>query len=173
MKNVLYMFNKNCNAFCCCVFKKIKSVNSKKKKKKNSAADPEHPEPSLPLSRTRRRNVRSVYATMGDHDSRSPVKEPVEQPPRMTRKRLERELQEAAVVPTTPRRGRPPKTRHRAEEDQEHEAKEPAETPRPTEGWRSRRSQKSAAAAGPQGKRGKSEPKADAEAATEASPQVN
>ncbi|XP_032248892.1 msx2-interacting protein isoform X2 [Phoca vitulina] len=129
---------------------------------KNSAADPEHPEPSLPLSRTRRRNVRSVYATMGDHESRSPVKEPMEQP-RVTRKRLERELQEAAAVPTTPRRGRPPKTRRRAEEDEETEVKEPVETLKPAEGWRSPRAQKSGAAGGPQGKRGKNEPKGDAE----------
>jgi len=112
---------------------------------KNSAADPEHPEPSLPLSRTRRRNVRSVYATMGDHESRPPVKEPMEQP-RVTRKRLERELQEAAAVPTTPRRGRPPKTRRRAEEDEETEVKEPVETLKPAEGWRSPRAQKSGAA---------------------------
>ncbi|XP_034875601.1 msx2-interacting protein isoform X2 [Mirounga leonina] len=140
---------------------------------KNSAADPEHPEPSLPLSRTRRRNVRSVYATMGDHESRSPVKEPMEQP-RVTRKRLERELQEAAAVPTTPRRGRPPKTRRRAEEDEETEVKEPVETLKPAEGWRSPRAQKSGAAGGPQGKRGKNEPKGDAErleAAAEVSPQ--
>nr|XP_035922936.1 msx2-interacting protein isoform X4 [Halichoerus grypus] len=129
---------------------------------KNSAADPEHPEPSLPLSRTRRRNVRSVYATMGDHESRSPVKEPMEQP-RVTRKRLERELQEAAAVPTTPRRGRPPKTRRRAEEDEETEVKEPVETLKPAEGWRSPRAQKSGAAGGPQGKRGKNESKGDAE----------
>ncbi|KAM8791543.1 msx2-interacting protein isoform 1-T1 [Rhynchonycteris naso] len=142
---------------------------------KNSATDTEHPEPSLPLSRTRRRNVRSVYATMGDHESRSPVKEPVEQP-RVTRKRVERELQEAAAVPTTPRRGRPPKTRRRAEEDEETEAKEPVETLKPAEGWRSPRSQKSVAAGGPQGKRGKNEPKVDAErpsTTTETSSQVN
>ncbi|XP_026916120.1 msx2-interacting protein isoform X3 [Acinonyx jubatus] len=142
---------------------------------KNATADPEHPEPSLPLSRTRRRNVRSVYATMGDHESRSPIKEPTEQP-RVTRKRLERELQEAAAVPTTPRRGRPPKTRRRAEEDEETEAKEPVETLKPAEGWRSPRAQKSGAAGGPQGKRGKNEPKVEAErleAATEVSPQVN
>ncbi|XP_055118471.1 msx2-interacting protein isoform X1 [Symphalangus syndactylus] len=141
---------------------------------KNSAADLEHPEPSLPLSRTRRRNVRSVYATMGDHENRSPVKEPVEQP-RVTRKRLERELQEAAAVPTTPRRGRPPKTRRRADEDEENEAKEPAETLKPPEGWRSPRSQKTAAGGGPQGKKGKNEPKVDAtrpEATTEVGPQI-
>ncbi|XP_021486421.1 msx2-interacting protein isoform X2 [Meriones unguiculatus] len=137
---------------------------------KSSGGEPQHPEPSLPLSRTRRRNVRSVYATMGDHESRSPAKEPAEQP-RVTRKRLERELQEAAVAPTTPRRGRPPKTRRRAEEEDEHDTKEPAGTPRPAEGWRSPRSQKAAAASGPQGKRGRNEQKA--EAAAEASAQVN
>ncbi|XP_038188916.1 msx2-interacting protein isoform X3 [Arvicola amphibius] len=137
---------------------------------KSSGGDPELPEPSLPLSRTRRRNVRSVYATMGDLESRSPAKEPAEQP-RLTRKRLERELQEAVVVPTTPRRGRPPKTRRRADEDEEHETKEPAETPKPAEGWRSPRSQKAAAAGGPYGKRGRSEQKA--EAAAEGGAQVN
>ncbi|ELW68597.1 Msx2-interacting protein [Tupaia chinensis] len=153
---------------------KIEAEKITRTASKNSAGDPEHPEPSLPLSRTRRRNVRSVYATMGDHESRSPVKEPVEQP-RVTRKRLERELQEAAAVPTTPRRGRPPKTRRRADEEDENEAKEPTETPKPAEGWRSPRSQKSAAASGPQGKRGKSEPKVDAErpeATTEVAPQI-
>uniref|UniRef100_A0A8C9IGF2 Msx2-interacting protein n=1 Tax=Piliocolobus tephrosceles TaxID=591936 RepID=A0A8C9IGF2_9PRIM len=142
---------------------------------KNSAADLEHPEPSLPLSRTRRRNVRSVYATMGDHENRSPVKEPIEQP-RVTRKRLERELQEAAAVPTTPRRGRPPKTRRRADEEEENEAKEPAETLKPPEGWRSPRSQKTAAGGGPQGKKGRNEPKVDAarpEVTTEVGPQVS
>ncbi|XP_057639556.1 msx2-interacting protein isoform X5 [Chionomys nivalis] len=137
---------------------------------KSSGGDPELPEPSLPLSRTRRRNVRSVYATMGDHESRSPAKEPAEQP-RLTRKRLERELQEAVVAPTTPRRGRPPKTRRRADEDEEHETKEPAETPKPAEGWRSPRSQKAAATGGPHGKRGRSEQKA--EAAAEGGAQVN
>ncbi|XP_041507613.1 msx2-interacting protein isoform X3 [Microtus oregoni] len=137
---------------------------------KSSGGDPELPEPSLPLSRTRRRNVRSVYATMGDHESRSPAKEPAEQP-RLTRKRLERELQEAVVVPTTPRRGRPPKTRRRADEDEEHETKERAETPKTAEGWRSPRSQKAAAAGGPHGKRGRSEQKA--EAAAEGGAQVN
>ncbi|XP_075801780.1 msx2-interacting protein isoform X4 [Microtus pennsylvanicus] len=137
---------------------------------KSSGGDPELPEPSLPLSRTRRRNVRSVYATMGDHESRSPAKEPAEQP-RLTRKRLERELQEAVVVPTTPRRGRPPKTRRRPDEDEEHETKERAETPKPAEGWRSPRSQKAAAAGGPYGKRGRSEQKA--EAAAEGGAQVN
>ncbi|KAM6218941.1 msx2-interacting protein [Rhynchocyon petersi] len=145
---------------------------------KTSAGDTEHPEPSLPLSRTRRRNVRSVYATMSDHESRSPVKESIEQP-RLTRKRLERELQEAASVPATPRRGRPPKTRRRADEDEEVEVKETVETLKPAEGWRSPRAQKSVAASGPQGKgKGKNEPKVDAvtehpEAATEVGSQIN
>ncbi|XP_012518026.1 PREDICTED: msx2-interacting protein [Propithecus coquereli] len=141
---------------------------------KNSAVDPEHPEPSLPLSRTRRRNVRSVYATTADHERRSPVKEPVEQL-RVTRKRLERELQEAAAAPTTPRRGRPPKTRRRADEEDENEAKEPTETVKPAEGWRSPRSQKNTATGGPQGKKGKNEPKVDAtrpDATTEVGPQI-
>ncbi|XP_064137406.1 msx2-interacting protein isoform X1 [Loxodonta africana] len=145
---------------------------------KTSAGDSEHPEPSLPLSRTRRRNVRSVYATMSDHESRSPVKEPIEQP-RLTRKRLERELQEAAALPTTPRRGRPPKTRRRADEDEEMEAKEPVETLKPAEGWRSPRSQKLVPAGGPQGKgKGKNDPKVDTvperpEASTEVGSQIN
>ncbi|XP_037684349.1 msx2-interacting protein isoform X2 [Choloepus didactylus] len=144
---------------------------------KTSAGDLEHPEPSLPLSRTRRRNVRSVYATMSDHENRSPVKEPIEQP-RLTRKRLERELQEAAAIPTTPRRGRPPKTRRRADEDDETEAKEPVETLKAAEGWRSPRSQKSAATSGPQGKKGRNEAKVDAvaerpEATTETGSQIN
>ncbi|XP_048206258.1 LOW QUALITY PROTEIN: msx2-interacting protein [Perognathus longimembris pacificus] len=129
---------------------------------KNSAGDSEPPEPSLPVGRTRRRNVRSVYATTSDPDGRSPAKEPAE-PLRVTRKRLERELQEAAAAPAAPRRGRPPKTRRRAEEDEGAEPKEPAEPPRPAEGWRSPRAQK--AAAGHPGKRGKAEPKVEAERA--------
>ncbi|XP_077007285.1 msx2-interacting protein isoform X2 [Tamandua tetradactyla] len=156
---------------------KIEAEKITRTASKISTGDPEHPEPSLPLSRTRRRNVRSVYATMSDHENRSPVKEPIEQP-RLTRKRLERELQEAAAVPTTPRRGRPPKTRRRAEDDDETETKEPVETLKAAEGWRSPRSQKSAAASGPQGKKGRNEPKVDAvaerpEATTETSPQIN
>ncbi|OXB64419.1 hypothetical protein ASZ78_010002 [Callipepla squamata] len=154
-------------------------------KSPSSAAEPENVEPSLPIGRTRRRNVRSVYATTGDNEGPSPVKDFVEVT-RSTRKRGEKEPQEmVTTVPTTPRRGRPPKTRRKPEEDispikvepvqqevEETEAKEAAEAPKPVEGWRSPRSQKlthshSAAATGQQGKKGKSEPKADTSAESE------
>ncbi|KAM8796266.1 msx2-interacting protein [Eudromia elegans] len=149
-------------------------------KSPSSAAEPENVEPSLPIGRTRRRNVRSVYATTGDNDGPSPIKDSVEVT-RSTRKRGEKEPQETVMtVPTTPRRGRPPKTRRKPEEDispvkaepvqpepEEPEAKEAVETPKPTEGWRSPRSQKlthshSSAATSQQGKKGKNEPKVDA-----------
>ncbi|KYO24605.1 msx2-interacting protein [Alligator mississippiensis] len=148
-------------------------------KSPSAAAEPENVEPSLPVGRTRRRNVRSVYATTGDNEGPSPVKDSVEVT-RSTRKRVEKEPQETVTtVPTTPRRGRPPKSRRKPEEDispikvepvqqeaDENETKETVETPKPAEGWRSPRSQKlahghSAAASGPQGKKGKNEPKAD------------
>ncbi|XP_019477951.1 msx2-interacting protein [Meleagris gallopavo] len=154
-------------------------------KSPSSAAEPENVEPSLPISRTRRRNVRSVYATTGDNEGPSPVKDFVEVT-RSTRKRGEKEPQEmVTTVPTTPRRGRPPKTRRKPEEDispiktepvqqevEETEAKEAAEAPKPVEGWRSPRSQKlthshSSAATGQQGKKGKNEPKADTSAESE------
>ncbi|OXB77257.1 UNVERIFIED_CONTAM: hypothetical protein H355_002249, partial [Colinus virginianus] len=154
-------------------------------KSPSSAAEPENVEPSLPIGRTRRRNVRSVYATTGDNEGPSPVKDFVEVT-RSTRKRGEKEPQEmVTTVPTTPRRGRPPKTRRKPEEDispikvepvqqevEETEAKEAAEAPKPVEGWRSPRSQKlthshSAAATGQQGKKGKNEPKADTSAESE------
>ncbi|XP_056651709.1 msx2-interacting protein isoform X6 [Monodelphis domestica] len=138
-------------------------------KSPSSAVETENIEPSLPLSRTRRRNVRSVYANPGDKEEPSPVKDLVEQP-RSTRKR-EREAQEMGSLSTTPRRGRPPKTRRRAEEDvspvkaeQDTEEAEPKDTVEPlklAEGWRSPRSQKSVAPTGPQGKKGKNEQKVD------------
>ncbi|XP_019396975.1 PREDICTED: msx2-interacting protein isoform X1 [Crocodylus porosus] len=148
-------------------------------KSPSAAAEPENVEPSLPVGRTRRRNVRSVYATTGDNEGPSPVKDSVEVT-RSTRKRVEKEPQETVTtVPTTPRRGRPPKSRRKPEEDispikvepvqqeaDENETKETVETPKPAEGWRSPRSQKlahghSTAASGQQGKKGKNEPKAD------------
>ncbi|XP_027715597.1 msx2-interacting protein isoform X6 [Vombatus ursinus] len=138
-------------------------------KSPSSAVETENIEPSLPLGRTRRRNVRSVYAHPGDKEEPSPVKDPVEQP-RSTRKR-EREAQEMGSLAATPRRGRPPKTRRRAEEDvspvkaeQDAEEAEPKDTVEPlklAEGWRSPRSQKSATPTGLQGKKGKSEQKVD------------
>ncbi|XP_074162275.1 msx2-interacting protein isoform X5 [Sminthopsis crassicaudata] len=137
-------------------------------KSPSSAVETENIEPSLPLSRTRRRNVRSVYANPGDKEEPSPVKDPVEQP-RSTRKR-EREAQEMSLA-ATPRRGRPPKTRRRAEEDvspvkaeqdaEEAEVKDAVEPVKLAEGWRSPRSQKSANPTGLQGKKGKSEQKVD------------
>ncbi|KAM6046521.1 msx2-interacting protein [Chlamydotis macqueenii] len=154
-------------------------------KSPSSAAEPENVEPSLPIGRTRRRNVRSVYATTGDNEGPSPVKDSVEVT-RSTRKRGEKEPQETVTtVPTTPRRGRPPKTRRKPEEDispiktepvqqeaEEAENKDAVEAPKPAEGWRSPRSQKlthshTAAATSQQGKKGKNEPKADTSAESE------
>ncbi|KAM6312742.1 msx2-interacting protein isoform 2-T2 [Podargus strigoides] len=154
-------------------------------KSPSSAAEPENMEPSLPIGRTRRRNVRSVYATTGDNEGPSPVKDSVEVT-RSTRKRGEKEPQETmTTVPTTPRRGRPPKTRRKPEEDispiktepvqqetEEAETKDAMEAPKPAEGWRSPRSQKlthghSLAATSQQGKKGKNELKADTSAESE------
>ncbi|KAM9270010.1 msx2-interacting protein isoform 2-T2 [Morus bassanus] len=154
-------------------------------KSPSSAAEPENVEPSLPIGRTRRRNVRSVYATTGDNEGPSPVKDSMEVT-RSTRKRGEKEPQETVTtVPTTPRRGRPPKTRRKPEEDispiktepvqqepEEAETKDAVEAPKPAEGWRSPRSQKlthshSSAATSQQGKKGKNEPKADISAESE------
>ncbi|XP_068097749.1 msx2-interacting protein isoform X2 [Hyperolius riggenbachi] len=143
-------------------------------KSPSAVPEPEASEPSLPLSRTRR-NVRSVYATTGDNDGSSSAKEPADTP-RSTRKRIEKDVQEApVVVPTTPRRGRPPKVRKKAVEDsspvkaeplkpeiEDTESKESVDSARPVEGWRSPRSQKSSQSHSPvssnhQGKRGKVE----------------
>uniref|UniRef100_A0A803V339 Spen family transcriptional repressor n=1 Tax=Ficedula albicollis TaxID=59894 RepID=A0A803V339_FICAL len=154
-------------------------------KSPSSAAEPENVELSLPIGRTRRRNVRSVYATTGDNEGPSPVKDSMEVT-RSTRKRVEKEPQETVTtVPTTPRRGRPPKTRRKPEEDispiktepvqqevEEAETKDSVEAPKPAEGWRSPRSQKLThthlpAATSQQGKKGKNEPKADTTAESE------
>ncbi|XP_007440695.1 msx2-interacting protein isoform X1 [Python bivittatus] len=148
-----------------------------------AAVEPENPEPSLPVGRTRRRNVRSVYATTGDHDMPSSVKESVEVT-RPTRKRIEREPPDPATIPTPPRRGRPPKARRKPEEEispvkvepvQQHEAeetegKETVEIPKPAEGWRSPRSQKLLHSQTPLGKKGKNEPKAEVSPEPEDSP---
>ncbi|KAJ7306426.1 hypothetical protein JRQ81_009776 [Phrynocephalus forsythii] len=149
-------------------------------KSPSAAPEPETPEPSWPIGRTRRRNVRSVYATTGDHEGPSPVKDPMEFP-RSTRKRVEREpLEAATTVLTPPRRGRPPKARRKPEEEispvkaeppvqpeaEEADGKEALETPKAAEGWRSPRSQKlvhshSPAAGGQASRRGKNELKAE------------
>ncbi|NXR08328.1 MINT protein, partial [Semnornis frantzii] len=163
----------------------VEKVSRNAAKSPSSAAEPENVEPSLPIGRTRRRNVRSVYATTGDNEGPSPVKDSMEVT-RSTRKRGEKEPQETVTtVPTTPRRGRPPKTRRKPEEDispikteavqqevEEAEVKDAVEAPKPTEGWRSPRSQKitqgySSTATSQQGKKGKNEPKADTSAESE------
>ncbi|XP_039223521.1 msx2-interacting protein isoform X2 [Crotalus tigris] len=140
-----------------------------------AVAEPENPEPSLPVGRTRRRNVRSVYATTGDHDLPSSVKEVVEVT-RPTRKRIEREPPDPATIPTPPRRGRPPKARRKPEEEvspvkvepaqpqeaEEAEGKETVDIPKPTEGWRSPRSQKLLHSQTLVAKKGKNEPKVEA-----------
>ncbi|XP_077167134.1 msx2-interacting protein isoform X2 [Paroedura picta] len=159
-------------------------------KSPSAAAEPDNPEPSLPIGRTRRRNVRSVYATPGDHEGPSPVKDPVELT-RSTRKRAEREPPETLVVPTPPKRGRPRKSRHKPEEEispvktesvqleaEEAEMKEAVvEAPKSVEGWRSPRSQKLlhshlSAASGQQGKKGRAEPKVEISADPEEPPEL-
>ncbi|KAF4789383.1 Msx2-interacting protein [Turdus rufiventris] len=124
-------------------------------KSPSSAAEPENVELSLPIGRTRRRNVRSVYATTGDNEGPSPVKDSMEVT-RSTRKRVEKEPQETVTtVPTTPRRGRPPKTRRKPEEDISPIKTEPVQEVDEAE------------TTSQQGKKGKNEPKADTPAESE------
>ncbi|XP_061075104.1 msx2-interacting protein-like isoform X1 [Conger conger] len=123
-------------------------------------------EQSLPLSRTRRRNVRSVYATPVEDETPQPSKDVVESP-RSTRKRggdkestqQQPSQQDGLAAPTTTRRGRPPKTRTRRGEDASPAKGDPAkpveaeemdskdagscgEVVKVVEGWRSPRTQK-------------------------------
>lgn len=145
--------------------------NSRSSAKSPSAVpELEVSEPSLPVSRTRR-NVRSVYATTGDNDG--PSAKESSDAPRSTRKRPEKDVQETPVaVPNTPRRGRPPKVRRNVspikaetlkQDTEDTESKEVVENAKPTEGWRSPRSQKSSQSHSPvssnhQGKKGKGDP---------------
>ncbi|KAJ8371010.1 hypothetical protein SKAU_G00110380, partial [Synaphobranchus kaupii] len=123
-------------------------------------------EPSLPVGRTRRRNVRSVYATPVEDETPQQSGKEVTEPPRSTRKRgadkeqaqQQQPQQETLTAPTTPRRGRPPKTRRRWEdaspvkgdppkvaEPEETDSKElgsSGECTKVAEGWRSPRTQK-------------------------------
>ncbi|KAJ8257717.1 hypothetical protein GJAV_G00188930 [Gymnothorax javanicus] len=127
-------------------------------------------EPSLPVGRTRRRNVRSVYATPVEDETPQPPGKEVTEAPRSTRKRgADKEQaqqqqtqqppqQETLTAPTTPRRGRPPKTRRRWEDASPVKADPPkvvvaeetdskdlggsGECTKVTEGWRSPRTQK-------------------------------
>ncbi|XP_058858143.1 msx2-interacting protein-like isoform X2 [Acipenser ruthenus] len=126
-------------------------------KSPSHATDSESSEPNLPVSRTRRRNVRSVYATPVEDDTPQTPGKDLAESPRSTRKRGDKEpQQDTLTTPTTPRRGRPPKTRRRGEDvspvkgdgikpdADEPENKEGSEVIKPAEGWRSPRSQKSA-----------------------------
>uniref|UniRef100_A0A8C6YH66 Msx2-interacting protein n=2 Tax=Naja naja TaxID=35670 RepID=A0A8C6YH66_NAJNA len=150
------------------------SRNAAKSPSAAVVAEPENPEPSLPVGRTRRRNVRSIYATTGDHDLPSSIKEAVEVT-RPTRKRIEREPPDPTTIPTPPRRGRPPKARRKPEEEvspvkvepaqsqvaEEAEGKETIDIPKPVEGWRSPRSQKLLHSQTLVAKKGKNEPKVE------------
>ncbi|XP_036387641.1 msx2-interacting protein isoform X2 [Megalops cyprinoides] len=153
------------------------------------AADSEQgSEQSLPLSRTRRRNVRSVYATpVEDETPQQPAKD-VPESPRSTRKRggdkevtqQQQPQQDTLAAPTTTtRRGRPPKTRRpredvspvkgepvktaEAEEIDSKEAGNGGEVSKVAEGWRSPRTQKVQSSQGspPAGQGGRKGGKAD------------
>ncbi|XP_040182662.1 LOW QUALITY PROTEIN: msx2-interacting protein [Rana temporaria] len=155
---------------------KVEHDRSSRSSAKSPSAVPEveASELSLPVSRTRR-NVRSVYATTGDNDG--PSAKESSDAPRSTRKRPEKEVQETPVaVPSTPRRGRPPKVRRKTvgevspikaetlkQDTEDTESKEVVDNAKPTEGWRSPRSQKSSQSHSPvssnhQGKKCKGDP---------------
>ncbi|XP_043531656.1 msx2-interacting protein isoform X7 [Chiloscyllium plagiosum] len=132
----------------------VEKVSKNTAKSPSSAPESEISEPSLPLGRTRRRNVRSVYATVDDGPSL--IKDSTDTL-RSTRKRAEKEVQESPNVQTPPRRGRPPKSRRRPGEEvpcfkadqvkqdaEETETKDGTESTKPVEGWKSPRSQKTA-----------------------------
>lgn len=137
------------------------------------------------IGRTRRRNVKSVYAT-ADQECPTPVKESVEGT-RSTRKRAEKEPPDtstAAPAPTPPRRGRPPKCRRKPGEEVSplkveapQGVEDTEETPKMLDGWRSPRTPKpvqshSSAVSSPQGKKGKAEPKAEVSAEGKAPPEL-
>ncbi|XP_067826641.1 msx2-interacting protein-like [Heptranchias perlo] len=132
----------------------IEKVSRNTAKSPSSAPESETSELSLPLGRTRRRNVRSVYATVDDGPSL--IKDSTDTS-RSTRKRGEKEVQESSNIQTPPRRGRPPKSRRRPGEEvpcfkadqvkqevEETETKDRTENTKPVEGWKSPRSQKAA-----------------------------
>ncbi|XP_073512217.1 msx2-interacting protein-like isoform X3 [Phyllobates terribilis] len=139
-------------------------------KSPSAVPEPDISEPALPRTR---RNVRSVYATTGDNDGVSSVKESTETS-RYTRKKPEKDPAEPpATAPPTPRRGRPPKVRKKTiddvspikaeplkQENEEPDVKEATENAKPVEGWRSPRSQKlshSPLSSSQQGKKSKSD----------------
>lgn len=114
-------------------------------------------ESSLIVGRTRRRNVRSVYATL--HDDEQGGKEVMESPRCMRKRGVDKDqIQQEVQIPTNTRRGRPPKRgvkrvadispvkedqKKTAEADTEaREASNTAEAVKSSEGWRSPRTQK-------------------------------
>ncbi|KAK6308107.1 hypothetical protein J4Q44_G00213780 [Coregonus suidteri] len=119
-------------------------------------------ESSLILGRTRRRNVRSIYATPSEEEAQPPGKEVVDYL-RATRKRgvdkepVQQLQQDALNTSTNTRRGNPPKSRRRGEDvspvkgdsqktsEEDIDIKEPVNTGeglRMSEGWHSPHMQK-------------------------------
>ncbi|XP_030623086.1 msx2-interacting protein isoform X2 [Chanos chanos] len=117
-------------------------------------------ESSLLHGRTRRRNVRSVYATPPEGETPQQQGKEVAESPRSMRKRGadKDSTQDVVAAPTTARRGRPPKARKRGEdvspskgdlpkvsEGEDNDSKDSGssgETNKAAEGWRSPRTQK-------------------------------
>lgn len=115
-------------------------------------------ESSLIHGRTRRRNVRSVYATL--HEDDQACKDAVESPRSMRKRGADKDStqQDVQIPSTNTRRGRPPKRGVKRSEDlspskgdqqkiidEDTEVKEtstPAEVAKASEGWRSPRTQK-------------------------------
>uniref|UniRef100_H3D001 Msx2-interacting protein n=1 Tax=Tetraodon nigroviridis TaxID=99883 RepID=H3D001_TETNG len=98
-------------------------------------------ESTLIHGRTRRRNVRSVYATLQEDEQAA--KETAE-PSRSTRKRGgdKEPMQDVPIPSTNTRRGRPPKRGVKRFEDQDSETSSSLEVVKSPEGWRSPRTQK-------------------------------
>ncbi|KAF6721606.1 Msx2-interacting protein [Oryzias melastigma] len=138
--------------------RKNKSESKSTSKSPKHASDSEQNlESSLIHGRTRRRNVRSVYATLQEDEQAG--KEVLESPRSMRKRGVEKELvQQDAPVSTAARRGRPPKRGVKRVEDlspskgdqkkivkTDPEGKEisnTAEIVKVSEGWRSPRTQK-------------------------------
>ncbi|KAG7226908.1 hypothetical protein INR49_022203 [Caranx melampygus] len=135
------------------------SLESKTSKSPSHASDSEQNlESSLIHGRTRRRNVRSVYATLHEDDQAG--KEVVESSRSMRKRGADKEpMQQDVQIPSTnTRRGRPPKRgikrsedaspvkgeqQKMMEEDMEIKETSPtAEVAKTSEGWRSPRTQK-------------------------------
>ncbi|XP_028849138.1 msx2-interacting protein [Denticeps clupeoides] len=121
------------------------------------------PESNTPFGRTRRRNVRSVYATPPDCEAPQQSGREAAEPTRSTRKRgVDKEHPQQDANPPIVRRGRPPKSRKcgkgnedssllkcgqpKLSESEDTDSKESGSSgdiPKVNEGWRSPRTQKS------------------------------